>query len=170
MSRMVQVALRLTSHEMYNVVRGIPIFTIDKVYPYSKPPLFEDYLKMVDRHEAIFDRLPFKDSFEPDKFGVATRNCLDIARLAAYDSRENGNVIDWEKWLDYVPYFLYNYVASTLTLNQFKVLGMCNGSMQMTQQEMAEELEVSQPYVAKVAGELKKMGLLKINEGDLITT
>jgi hypothetical protein len=159
MSRFVPINLNLNLQDMYKVIRGEPVFEISRVHEYGSTPVFEDYLKMTYEHEKIANGLPFLDNFEPDKFGFVSRNCLDVARLAAFSSRGAGSVTDWQKWLNYVPWMLWNYVSATLSLNEYKVLNWVVLD-DLEQSEMAKRLEVSESYVSKTVSLLRGLGLI----------
>ena len=159
MSRFIPISLRLDLHDMYKVIRGESVFKIGRVREYNETPVFDDYLKFVDEHEKLTSSLPFISKFSPNKFGIVNRNCLDIARLAAYENRKSGSIDDWEKWLDVVPFLLYNTISSTLTNNEFLILNSYVFENKTTN-EIADEMKVSNPYVSKVLSKLKKMGLI----------
>jgi len=159
MSRFIPVSLKLDLESMYKVISGNPVFTINRVDNYSETPVFDDYLKLVEQHMKIAKDLPFIDVFGPDKYGIITRNCLDIARLSAYDSRNSGSVENWDKWLNFVPFFAYNSVFSTLTNNEYLVLNSAVFE-NLGDSEIAQKMGFSRAYISKVLSRLRGLGLL----------
>lgn len=159
MSRFVPISLRLDLDDMFKVIKGLPIFELKKLHTYNETPVFEDYLKMVNQYESIAKSLPFLKEFEPDKYGLLTRNCLDIARLSAFTDRDSGSVTHWDKWMNIAPFLLFNHISSTLTSNEYSILNAYSFD-NMDQKDVAEKLNFSRPYVSKTIGKLGKLGLL----------
>lgn len=159
LSRFVPFSLKLDLEDMYKIIAGQPVFELKKLHTYDDVPVFDKYLDMVKQHYKIAKGLTFLSSFSPNKYGLITRNCLDIARLSAYCDRGSGSVDNFDKWLNFVPFLLYNHVSSTLTNNEFLTLNLACFE-NLCQKEIAKKLGFSQPYVSKTMAHLNDLGLL----------
>ena len=158
LSRFVPVEYNTELADVFNLVRGRAAKKI-KIYEWNESPVFEDYMKFVDKYEKVVLGLNFIDKFDKYNMGFIARNVLDMARLASFFSRDNGTVDDWERVLAYVPYALHGYVASRLTLKEYRIMQLfLDGSH--TPHEIRDEIGCSDTYVYNTKMKLQGMGLL----------
>jgi len=166
LSRFVPVSVKFTLDDIYKLLKGELEIKL-KMEDYTEPPVFEDYLKFVDEHKNICTSLPFVKSISrSDDFGYISRNAIDMARVAAFYSRNRGSVDDWEKILRFVPITLYNYMTSTLTLDEYNILGIVHDDPKTTNRDIAKNLGLSEQFVSTAIKVLRSKGL--IWAGDVI--
>lgn len=157
-SRFLPVCLTATFEEMDDILTGKrKVFNI-KYEPYFEAPTFEDWEKFVNCYREVINTMPEKTHMffrsNPQFF---LRGKLQISRLFSWASRGNSVVDDWEKYIPYIPFFMYSTVASTLTHSEFDVYNLkCKG---LQQNEIATQLSISEAYVSWVFKKLKGVGL-----------
>lgn len=159
LSRFIPVVLQVERRDVYDLVRGRRKLRVEAKPDPAGEIEFPDYLRFVDRHESIAERLPFKA--EPGFYG---RNVLDVARLAASFAIRAGltEVEDehYERALNFVPLTLYNCVASTLTLTEYRVLSLFYAHPGVKQGEVASRLGLTDRQIRTCVSRLKNAGLL----------
>jgi len=158
LSRFMPFSIRIDSEDAYDMSRGkLNLFEI-KPRQYRETPIFEDYLKFVDVHEELFKTLPTKlQGFLRENVGYLRRNILQFCRLFSWDSRSNSVIDDWEKYLPFIPFSLYNIVESTLTRAEYDILTRVKA--EESQVKMARELLISESAVSQVVSKLRGLGL-----------
>ncbi|MDI6814084.1 MAG: winged helix-turn-helix transcriptional regulator [Desulfitobacteriaceae bacterium] len=159
LSRFIPIVLQVECRDIYDLVRGRRKLNV-KARPAPVGDIeFPNYLRFVDRHERVAEKLPFKA--EPGFYG---RNVLDVARLAASFAIRTGSaeVEDehYERALNFVPLTLHNCVASTLTLTEYRVLSLFYAHPGIRQGEVASKLGLSDRQIRACVSRLKQVGLL----------
>jgi len=161
LSRFLPLELGVSLDDVYDMSMGKGPKWEAKYTPYDECPVFEDYLKFVEIHK---DSLKLLKKTNPSLYSshkgdvcFARRNICDFARIFSWASRGNSTITDWEKYVPYIPVFLYNYVASTLTLTEFEILNAVHG--QEMQKDIAQRLLISENYVSETLKKLRGLGL-----------
>jgi len=158
LSRFMPIKLNLEINDAYDMSCGKQLFDL-KSNPYVEQPLFVDYLKFVRVHKEIVENLPPKlHNFLSQNIAYLRRNIVDFSRIFSYHSRGNSVVDDWEKYTPYIPFFLYNYAASTLTLTEFEILE--SARTEKKQIEIAMSLGITEAYVSNTIKKLRGLGLV----------
>lgn len=156
-SRFMHLSLSPTLEECYDISVGNRSFKV-RYDPYDEAPVFEDYQKFVNCHYLSVRNLPPKMYAFLQQFpGFALRNILQFSRLFSWASRGNSIVDDWEKYIPFIPFSIYNMVTSTLTHSEYEILCMIQEGK--NQHEIAMELNCSDAYVSKVKNHLRGCGL-----------
>jgi hypothetical protein len=161
MSRFIPIDYTTEIKDTYRMLNGIKTRNI-KQHKYEHVPVFSDYPKFLEQHEAMVRSLKFLAKMNPnDRQGFIARNAVDMARFAAYFSGIKGEpeVVDWEKVFDYAPIALRNYHKADLTLNEYKILDASQRGLSLV--ETAEEVAVSREYVSEVRKKLQADGLIR---------
>jgi len=158
-SRFIPIIMQTDVEDAYELVKGKRRVRV-KAKPVSIGDVeFPSYLRYVDRHRAITARLSFKA--DP---GFYARNVLNVARIAASFAIRDGfaEVSDehYERALNFVPLSLYNCVASTLTLTEYRVLSVFYSRPGIPQARVAELLGLSDRQVRNCVARLRNLGLM----------
>lgn len=161
-SRFIPVRVKIDRYYTKKFYRGEYAYTI-KATQFKGDFEFPEYMKFVDYFDDKFDNSHWARVFEANsnKYGFLIRNLGDLCRLAAFmASRQDSNIILYEdakkitdKFFDQI---LYNIMMGPLTDVEYKVLSMIH----MKQDQIADDLEISQSFVAKIMGSLTRKGLL----------
>lgn len=157
-SRFLPINLQATFDEIDDIGLGKKkVFNVN-YEPYTEAPVFESWEKFLRTYRVSVSNMPTKIrlffSQNPEFY---TRGRMLISRLFSWASRGNSVVDDWEKYIPYIPFFLYSTVASTLTYSEFEVYDrVCKD---MKQHEIASELGVSEAHVSMTVKKLKGCGL-----------
>lgn len=157
LSRFSTFSLLFEPDDFYSVIRGENVQDV-QVSHYKGGQTFPNWLKFTKMHQEKAMKLPFVQNLPNEYFGIVTRNCLDLARLASYQDRALDEIINSEAVMDYMPVLLFSQLTNTLTLSKYKILqGLMEGNSQVN---IAVVCGVSQEYVSKVRDELVHLGLV----------
>lgn len=156
-SRLMPLSFTSDTGEMDDMLLGKKFFDI-KVDYYKESPVFEDWEKYVRTYTEVVKGMPPKlNAWIGVNSEFFLRGKLHFSRLVSWASRDNSSVVDWEKYLRYIPFFIYNYVASTLTYSEFEIYQLM--SDELSQKEIATKLDCSVAYVSKIARKIRGYGL-----------
>ena len=68
---------------------------------------------------------------------------------------KNSVITDWERLLPYIPFFAYNYVASTLTYSEFEIYQSLKDGI--SQAEIAIGKGISEAAVSEISTKLREI-------------
>ena len=156
-SRFLHLTLKATFDDLDNISLGKRYFQIKKD-DYIETPSFEDFPKFVSAYREVVNNLPQKlNAFLLGKSEFYQREKLQISRFLGWASRGNSVVDDWEKYIPYIPFFIYSTVASTLTHSEFEIYNFLGDDM--SQKEIATKLECTEAHVSNIVKKLRGVGL-----------
>jgi len=156
-SRFMQLSFSTDLDEMSGMLLGKKYFDI-KVDYWDKSPVFEDYPKWIKAYtEAIKALNPKIRGFYELNSEFFTRGALHFSKVFSWASRGNSSIVDWEKYIPYIPVFAYNNVASSLTHSEFEIFMLIKDGMM--QKDIARQLSVSEAFVSDVMKKLIGVGL-----------
>lgn len=162
LSRFLPIRFNPSIDEAYDVLLGKRKRDIKPVF-YHETPVFEEYEKFVKCHKSVVKSIKLTNpklySFLFVNFCLPIRDVLHFSRLFSYLNRNNSTIVDWEKYLSMIPFFLYNFAATSLTLTEFEVLEYYN--LGMKSREIARQRAVSEPAISKIIKKLRGVGLVK---------
>jgi len=165
MSRFVPVKLHGSVDYMFEFLSGSNPFTITGLNRKVKLFEFPDYLEFLEFYEEHFRGSLWEKSIieKEDEVGSIARNTGDLVRLAAFncavDDRINIEFEDAKKVFDrFYNQIWFNIQVGPLTHEQYRVLLLLN--KKLTEDEIAETIQRSQPYVSKMIEKFESKGIL----------
>jgi hypothetical protein len=161
LTRFMPIVFDITPDDAYEMSMGKRPFNI-RVNPYKETPVFEDYEKFWEVHKETFKVLaknnPRLGAFLGANPAFLRRDILHFCRLFSWQSRGNSIVEDWEKYVPYIPLFLYNYATNSLTLTEFQVLKDLKGGLSV--REIAIKRACSSSNISNILNKIRGIGLL----------
>jgi hypothetical protein len=158
-SRFIPVTMKPDFTEIDDMLKGKISSLGIRYNPYDEAPIFEDWMKFVDSYTGVIKSMPPKISdFFLTNTEFFVRQKLQFARFLAWVNRKNSTIVDWQKYVSYIPYFVYSAVTTTLSFNEFVIYNkLCEGLKQV---DIANNLNVSEAYVSKIVNRLRDIGLV----------
>ena len=158
-SRFLHLTLKTTFDDLDDISLGKRFFSINKT-EYVDTPVFDDFPKFVSCYREVINNLPKNmNDFLRGSNEFYQREKLQISRLLGWASRGNSVVDDWEKYIPYIPFFIYSTVASTLTHSEFEVYNHMDSDA--SQKDIASLLGVTEVHVSNTIKKLRGVGLVK---------
>ncbi len=157
-SRFMPISLTASFDDIDDIALGKKeVFNV-KYDPYFETPTFNDWDKFVKCYREYVNNMPVKiNEFFRENIEFYTRERLHFSRLFSWASRHNSEVDDWEKYLPYIPFFLYSSVASTLTHSEFEIYDLYSRGIKPV--KIASMLKCSKAYVSQTLGKIRGLGL-----------
>jgi len=164
-SRFIPVRLHGNIDYMFEFLSGSNPFTITGLN--KKVHLFEfpEYLDFLEYYEEHFRGSLWEKAIieKQDEVGLIGRNVGDLVRLAAFNCAiEDRKIIKFEDAKDVFQRFFnqiwFNIMIGPLTHEEYRVLLLLN--KKMTEDEIAQVIQRSQPYVSGVIEKFKTNGII----------
>jgi len=157
-SRFMPVNIFFTMDEVDDVLLGKRNITHPVYRACPGGHVFEDWETFVKCHNSIVKTQPelIRNFFE-EHTEFYVRSKLHFARLFSWASGSNSTVVDWQRYIPYIPFFLQAAVTSTLTHSEYQVFNLL--AQNFKQVEIAKELDVSEAFVSKICEKIRGLRL-----------